>query len=207
MPGARCARSRACSVENTRVSHHGHTGSPGIPRAMVLTGSFVISPVTGLVCHRHLADKSTKLDASVGASGPHDFAVRLSAVRQRHRHVHRIPSRVRDDRETPLYRDGMARNMDLIWVKREGQYFYGRGWTANHRARSLICPSGKRHNDPESRVGWAKARMRCAHLFIRRARCALPTLRTTAHTDSKSVNKEGISNDISLANRLGKLAS
>jgi hypothetical protein len=26
MPGARCARSRACSVVNTRVSHHGHTG-------------------------------------------------------------------------------------------------------------------------------------------------------------------------------------
>ena len=27
MPGARCARSRACRVENTRVSHHGHTGN------------------------------------------------------------------------------------------------------------------------------------------------------------------------------------
>jgi hypothetical protein len=27
MPGARCARSRACSVESTRVSHHGHTGN------------------------------------------------------------------------------------------------------------------------------------------------------------------------------------
>jgi hypothetical protein len=27
--------------------------SPGIPRAMVLTVSFVLSPVTGLVCHRH----------------------------------------------------------------------------------------------------------------------------------------------------------
>ena len=26
MPGARCARSLACSVKNTRVSHHGHTG-------------------------------------------------------------------------------------------------------------------------------------------------------------------------------------
>src|SRR3979409_1515528 len=26
MPGAQCARSRACSVVNTRVSHHGHTG-------------------------------------------------------------------------------------------------------------------------------------------------------------------------------------
>src|SRR5258706_15423864 len=28
MPGARCARSRACSVVNTRVSHHGNTGIP-----------------------------------------------------------------------------------------------------------------------------------------------------------------------------------
>ena len=27
MPGARCARSRACSVVSTRVSHHGHTGN------------------------------------------------------------------------------------------------------------------------------------------------------------------------------------
>jgi hypothetical protein len=31
MPGAQCTRSRACSVVNTRVSHHGYTGSPGIP--------------------------------------------------------------------------------------------------------------------------------------------------------------------------------
>jgi hypothetical protein len=27
--------------------------SPGIPRAMVLTVSFALSPVTGLFCHRH----------------------------------------------------------------------------------------------------------------------------------------------------------
>jgi hypothetical protein len=26
MPGARCARSLACKIESTRVSHHGHTG-------------------------------------------------------------------------------------------------------------------------------------------------------------------------------------
>jgi len=32
-----------------------------------------------------------KLDASVEASGPHDFAVRLSNVRQRCLGVHRIP--------------------------------------------------------------------------------------------------------------------
>jgi hypothetical protein len=45
---------------------------------MVLTVSFALSPVTGLVCHRRFAEDSTKLDASVGASGPHDFAVRES---------------------------------------------------------------------------------------------------------------------------------
>jgi hypothetical protein len=51
---------------------------------------------------------SQELDASVGASGPHDFAVRLSAVRQWHFSVHRIPSRVRDDRDTPLEWDKTA---------------------------------------------------------------------------------------------------
>jgi len=90
MPGARCARSRVCNLESTRVSHHGHTGTPGIPRAMVLTVSFVLFPVTGLVCHRRLRGVSgplgltspfRKLDASVGASEPHDFAVRVSALR------------------------------------------------------------------------------------------------------------------------------
>jgi hypothetical protein len=43
---------RVQSVESTRVSHHGHAGTPGIPCAMVLTVSFVLSPVTGLDCHR-----------------------------------------------------------------------------------------------------------------------------------------------------------
>jgi len=43
---------------------------------MVLTVSFVLFPVTGLVCHRRLRDCRRKLDASVGASEPHDFAVR-----------------------------------------------------------------------------------------------------------------------------------
>jgi hypothetical protein len=96
---------------------------------MVLTVSFVLSPVIGLSCHRHRADMagrpgradftSARLDAGVEASGPHDFAVRKSAVRQRaldgsretrpairfrarRCRVHRIPPRVRDDRDTPL---------------------------------------------------------------------------------------------------------
>ena len=107
MPGARCARSRAWCVVSTRVSHHGHAGTPGIPRAMVLTVSFVLSPVIGLSCHRRRCDTKYhhRLDASVEASGPHDFAVRLSAIRQKRIRVHRIPPRVRDDRDTPLMWD------------------------------------------------------------------------------------------------------
>jgi hypothetical protein len=70
---------------------------------MVLTVSFVLSPVIGLFCHRRLQSHPHKLDATVEASGPHDFAVRKphALVRSATR-VHRIPPRVRDDRDTPL---------------------------------------------------------------------------------------------------------
>jgi hypothetical protein len=51
---------------------------------MVLTGSFVLSPVTGLIVTVAGVMRSiiTDLNASAGASGPHDFAVRVCAVRQ-----------------------------------------------------------------------------------------------------------------------------
>jgi len=58
---------------------------------MVLTAYLALSPVTGLSCHCRLADTSAKLDASVGASGPHAFAVRGPRARQARRRVHRIP--------------------------------------------------------------------------------------------------------------------
>jgi hypothetical protein len=77
---------------------------------MVLTGSFVLSPVIGLSCHRHLAEASVRLDASVEASEPHDFAVRDGCIRRMRRRVHRIfcPT-FSDDRETPLLRAKDAR--------------------------------------------------------------------------------------------------
>ena len=68
---------------------------------MVLTGSFVLSPVIGLCCHRHQRFL-TDLNASVEASGPHDFAVHVSAVRQRAAVSTASRTNVRDDRETPL---------------------------------------------------------------------------------------------------------
>ena len=40
------------------------------------TTYFVLSPVSGVDCHRCLRDTSRKIDATVAAPGPHDFAVR-----------------------------------------------------------------------------------------------------------------------------------
>src|SRR3954469_9759463 len=79
------------------------------------------------------------LDASVEASGPHDFAVRLGAVRQRHLHVHRIPPRVRDDRDTPLWWDETGGTTVGICAGRKPKYFSKWGWTG----KSLICASSQ----------------------------------------------------------------
>jgi hypothetical protein len=46
---------------------------------MVLTAYFALSPVIGLSCHRRWWKNFRQLDASVGATGPHDFAVRKQA--------------------------------------------------------------------------------------------------------------------------------
>ena len=81
----------------------------------------------GLFCHRHPCRLLHELDAGVEASGPHDFAVRFSAVRYRRIHVHRIPPRVRDDREPPLMWDETARNTPVIWVWCEEEIFLRRG--------------------------------------------------------------------------------
>jgi hypothetical protein len=63
--------------------HHRFAGNAQLSPRNGFTAYFVLSPVTGLFCHRRLRKCFRKLDASVGASGPHDFAVRFSAARQR----------------------------------------------------------------------------------------------------------------------------
>jgi hypothetical protein len=54
-------------------------------------GYFVISSVTGLLSPSPSRIASQELDASTGASEPHDLAVRLNAVRHKRIRVHRIP--------------------------------------------------------------------------------------------------------------------
>jgi len=79
---------------------------------MVLTVSFALSPVIGLCCHRHRRNDFRQLDASVEASGPHDFAVRLT------RRSSKAPKRPSHPALTsvtiakrPSWRDGMIRSI------------------------------------------------------------------------------------------------
>jgi len=99
---------------------------------MVLTASFALFPVTGFlatVIPEKLA--SQELDASIGASEPHDFSVRLQ-----HRSsatpsasTASCPASVTISSRPSVGQDGA--NMDLIWVGGEGIYFFEQDWTGS----------------------------------------------------------------------------
>src|SRR6266436_10180433 len=92
MPAAPAASCALVVVESTRVTTS-TPESPDVPARNGFTTYFVLSPVTGLFCHRrqriwfcpHPVGPANlrELDASVGASGPHDFAVRCNISRPR----------------------------------------------------------------------------------------------------------------------------
>src|SRR4051812_23519248 len=94
---------------------------------MVLTVSFVLFPVTGLVCHRRLAF-TAKLDASVGASEPHDFAVRLTCCSS----AAPLASTASRSAFVTCARPSVGQDgavIILIWVKLERKCFCKRDWT------------------------------------------------------------------------------
>jgi hypothetical protein len=137
---------------------------------MVLTVSFVLSPVIGLLSPS-LADKAhlgpvgptclRQLDASAGASGPHDFAVRsnisrlcawrsltglrlpcdpiaLNAAASTASHPASVTIAIRPC----VGQDSASYRSDLGSEKQK--YFCKWGWTGQTHKPSLICPSGKK---------------------------------------------------------------
>src|SRR3954454_10443465 len=102
---------------------------------MGLTVSFVISSVIGLVCHRRLRFVSASLTPASRrqdhTTSPSALALFVSSAIS----VHRIPPRVRDDRDTPLWWDETGGTTVVICVARKPKYFSNRGWTR----KSLIC--------------------------------------------------------------------
>jgi hypothetical protein len=93
-------------TKNARVDHRFNRITPAFP-AQWLTAYFVLSPVTGFLATVALrmtdaarprlgGHISAKLDASVGASGPHDFTVR-DRLRQRSRRTSYRPASFVED--------------------------------------------------------------------------------------------------------------
>jgi hypothetical protein len=109
-------------VECTRVVQV-HRNHPAFPHAMVY-GYFALSPEIGRSCLRHprkllpanLTPASRRQDHTTWPSA--SSALVRSAIR-----VHRHPPRVRDDRDTPLWWDGMAENIAVIWLLKNRNIF------------------------------------------------------------------------------------
>src|SRR6201996_6927695 len=121
--GCLCTRSRAWCVVNTRVSHHGYTGSPGIPARNGFNGFLrallgdraLLSPSParrirplGLTSpSANLTPASRRQDHTTSPSATTPL-VRAKCLR----YVVSRPSppapNVRDDREAPLFRGGIC---------------------------------------------------------------------------------------------------
>src|SRR6202043_2123324 len=99
----------------------------GIPHAMVLR---LIRALPGdrALLPPSFAGKSRDLDASVGAPGPHAFAVRIGALVSRHQSVHRIPLPTSVTIAIrPSCGGGTAGTLQLIWDSEKAKYFFRRG--------------------------------------------------------------------------------
>ena len=138
MPGARCARKpRVQEVVgvSTRVSQV-TPESPGIPRAMVLR-LITLPGDRAFLPPSSAGTASRELDASVGASGPHAFAVRLTrhSSKAHSASTASCPASVTISSRPSVGQDGDGYRVICIFGKSE--YFCKRGWTEG----AINCPS------------------------------------------------------------------
>src|SRR5262249_9658028 len=87
----------------------------GLPCAMAYDLWRALPGVRDLIVTVACRFVTRRLSTSPGVPGPHVFAVRFGRARRTRHHVHRIPPRVRDDREPPLLPRRDARIMLVIW--------------------------------------------------------------------------------------------
>jgi hypothetical protein len=156
MPGARCTRGLVCKIVR-RNAHEHTGSAEAIRHSLRngLTAYAALSSATNSSCHRRQridgspqpgwADSPPRTWRQQRASGPHGFAVReqrrsscvpyiahescspCDHLARRRIRVHRIPSRVRDDRDTPLLGDEMARADRTDLPDGESEIFWREG--------------------------------------------------------------------------------
>src|SRR5229473_2339237 len=123
------SRVQTCTKKRTRA-YRFSGGIPAFP-AQWVTAYFALSPVTGLSCHRR--PREVLLPANLTpASGRQDHTASPSArvtLVSRNSRVHRIPPRVRDDREPPLSSGETGEVKSVICPTAKAKYFCATGWT------------------------------------------------------------------------------
>jgi hypothetical protein len=108
MPGARRTRSLVCKGRKHTSSHHGYAGSPGIPARNGFNGFLRALPGDRACLPPSPTDHSANLTPASGRQDHTTSPSAGSAFVKGAASVHRIPPRVRDDREAPLEWDGTA---------------------------------------------------------------------------------------------------
>jgi hypothetical protein len=165
---------------------HEHTGSAEAVRPSLrngFTAYFVLSPVRPeLVCHRRPQRRSSllgNLTPAIGASGPHDFAVRFSHARQSQLSRPSLPDpRFVTNAHTPLWWDGMAQEVKLICLRDQARPLRHIGTTG----KSVKCMSSSylmaRCTFPSRVVGTSSSQKRSD---MRGSRVRRPRYRGACH--------------------------
>ena len=132
-PAVSCAK----ADKKTHMSIQVQRKHSGLPCAMVLQ-LISCSPRRDQSLFVTVASVMRSINAdltpAIGASGPHDFAVRVSRARQSQLSRPSHPTARYVTCATPLLSGRTAPNTQLIWVKNKAEYFSRRGWTG-FRAR------------------------------------------------------------------------
>ena len=196
-PAVSCAK----CTKQTHTSIQVQRKHSGLPRAMVLR-LISRSPGDRLCCHRRPREAlaSQELDASIGASGPHDFAVRNSRARLAHRRVHRIPhpTFVTIAKRPSLRGAGWRELVALICPTAKAEYFSRWGWTGfgdlpdrlffSRRATSFVIPGRAKHepgiHNHDREYGFrARARARPGMTAIIQSKPEIPRLPRVSEND------------------------
>src|ERR1700704_6041492 len=174
MPAAPAASCALC-IGRTHTSKRVHRNHPAFPHAMVLTVYFVLSPVTGLFCHRRQRIKVLSAPGRADlpsanltpASGRQDHTTSPSAATslvrmlliahgpkpalQPHRTQNAAASTASRAASVTIairpFVGGMAKVLDMIWGEREAEYFCKGDWTHESTSR----PTGKSPHGGESK--------------------------------------------------------
>jgi hypothetical protein len=133
-PAVSCAR-------NAQANAHEHTGSAEAVRPSLRNGFTtysVLSPVRpGLLVTVALKKRELlkNLTPAIGASEPHDSAVRFTRRSSKAHPRPPLPAPTSVTMANAPSRDGMAGITHVIWVERKQEYFCKRVWTGQIRLK------------------------------------------------------------------------